>query len=172
MREIMIEDIILIAKEAGGIIRSNFGRTTTIEYKTNISNLVTEVDRKSEEAIINFIQKKYPGHNILAEESGSHSLDSEYTWIIDPLDGTTNFAHGLPIFSVSIGLQRGDETLFGVVYDVMGDNLFSAEKGRGAFLDGTRIRVNNNENLSESFLVTGFPYDIVSNPYRALEIFC
>jgi myo-inositol-1(or 4)-monophosphatase len=167
----MIEKVIQIAKEAGEIIRDGFGKSFSIEYKTNSSNLVTEIDKKSELAIINFIHKNFPSHTVLAEESGKHFFGSEYLWVIDPLDGTTNFAHGLPIFSVSIGVQKNNETIAGVVYDVMNDKMYSAEKGGGAFGDKTRLHVNNNDKMEESVLVTGFPYDIKENPSHAIEIF-
>lgn len=167
----MIEKVIQIAKEAGEIVREGFGKNISIEYKTNSSNLVTEIDKKSELAIINFIHKNFPSHTILAEESGKHFFGSEYLWVIDPLDGTTNFAHGLPIFSVSIGVLKNNEIIAGVVYDVMNDKVFSAEKGGGAFRDKTRLHVNYNDKLDESVLVTGFPYDIKDNPYNAIEIF-
>jgi myo-inositol-1(or 4)-monophosphatase len=167
----MIEKVIQIAKEAGEIIREGFGKNIAIEYKTNSSNLVTEIDKKSELTIINFIHKNFPSHTILAEESGKHFFGSEYLWVIDPLDGTTNFAHGLPIFSVSIGVQKNDEIIAGVVYDVMNDKVYFAEKGGGAYRDKTRLHVNFNDKIEESVLVTGFPYDIKDNPNNAIEIF-
>lgn len=167
----MIEKVILIAREAGEIIRNGFGKNVSIEYKTNASNLVTEIDKKSENTIINYIHKNFPSHTILAEESGKHFYGSEYLWVIDPLDGTTNFAHGLPIFSVSIGVQKNNEIIAGVVYDVMNDKVYSAEKGGGAFRDNTKLQVSSNSNLEESVLVTGFPYDIKENPGNAIEIF-
>lgn len=167
----MIEKVIHIAREAGEIIRDGFGRNFSVEFKTNASNLVTEIDKKSENAIINFIHKNYPSHTILAEESGKHFYGGEYLWVIDPLDGTTNFAHGLPIFSVSIGVVRNNETIAGVVYDVMNDKVYSAEKGGGAFRDNTRLSVSGNSELDKSVLVTGFPYDIKENPNNAIEIF-
>ncbi len=167
----MIEKVIQIAKEAGEIIREGFGKNNLVEFKTNSSNLVTEIDKKSELAIINFIHKNFPSHTILAEESGKHFFGSEYLWVIDPLDGTTNFAHGLPIFSVSIGVQKNNEIIAGGIYDVMNDRVYSAEQGSGAFRDKTRLNVNFNDKIEESLLVTGFPYDIKENPSNAIEIF-
>lgn len=167
----MIEKVIHIAREAGEIIRDGFGRNFSVEFKTNASNLVTEIDKKSENTIINYIHKNFPSHTILAEESGKHFYGGEYLWVIDPLDGTTNFAHGLPIFSVSIGVVRNNETVAGVVYDVMNDKVYSAEKGSGAFRDNTRLAVSRNSELDKSLLVTGFPYDIKENPNNAIEIF-
>jgi myo-inositol-1(or 4)-monophosphatase len=167
----MIDDIIQISREAGELIRNGFGKTHSIEFKTNELNLVTETDKASEKLITNFIRKKYPSHGILAEEGSEANKSAEYLWVIDPLDGTTNFAHGLPIFSVSIGLQKNGETIAGVVYDVMRDVVFSAEKDNGGFENGKRINVNKNANLGHGMLVTGFPYDIRENPDKAFERF-
>ena len=167
----MIDDIIQISKEAGELIRNAFGKTHSIEFKTNELNLVTETDKASEKLITDFIKKKYPSHGILAEEGSEANRSSEYLWVIDPLDGTTNFAHGLPIFAVSIGVQKNGETVAGVVYDVMRDVVYSAEKTSGSFENGGRIQVSKNENLGRSMLVTGFPYDVKDNPDNAYERF-
>jgi myo-inositol-1(or 4)-monophosphatase len=167
----MIDDIIEISRKAGSIIKEGFGTTFNIEYKTNESNLVTEIDKASEELIIDFIKEKYPTHSILAEEGGDVKRNSEYLWVVDPLDGTTNFAHGLPIFSVSIGVQKNSETIVGVVYDVIRDIVFTAEKGSGAFANSERIKVSNVNKLEHSLLVTGFPYNIAENPEGAFERF-
>lgn len=167
----MIDDIIQISREAGELIRNAFGSTHSIEFKTNELNLVTETDKASEKLITDFIRKKYSTHGILAEEGSKANKSSQYLWVIDPLDGTTNFAHSLPIFSVSIGVQKNGETIAGVVYDVMRDVIFSAEKDSGSFENGKRIVVNKNENLGHSMLVTGFPYDIKENPDKAFERF-
>ncbi|MCF8242509.1 MAG: inositol monophosphatase [Melioribacteraceae bacterium] len=167
----MIEKIAFISRIAGNIIREGFGKNFSIEYKTNSSNLVTEIDKKAESTIIEYVKKEFPGHGIIAEESGNTETESEYLWVIDPLDGTTNFAHGLPIFSVSIGVQKNGETIAGAVYDVMRDVMYSAELGSGSFANNRRIYVNENEDLSKSVLVTGFPYHIKDNPNRAIEKF-
>jgi len=167
----MVTKIISIAKEAGNIIREGFGKNVAIEWKTDATNIVTEIDKRAEEIIINFISKEFPGHSILAEESGRKDGRSEYRWVIDPLDGTTNFAHGLPIFAVSIGLQKNDEIIAGVIYDVMNDVAYSAELGSGAFANWRKISVNQNSVLLESLLVTGFPYDIAENPDKTVEKF-
>jgi myo-inositol-1(or 4)-monophosphatase len=170
----MIDDIIQISKEAGEMIRNAFGKTHSVEFKTNELNLVTETDKASEKLITDFIKKKYPSHGILAEEgseANSEKVGTEYFWVIDPLDGTTNFAHGLPIFAVSIGVQKNGETIAGVVYDVMRDVIFSAEKNSGSFENGKRIGVSKNDNLGHSVLVTGFPYNIRENPDKASERF-
>lgn len=167
----MIDKIINIAKEAGAIIKEGFGTKLTLEYKSNITDFVTNIDKAAEKKILSFIETEYPTHNILAEESGQKSQNSEYTWVVDPLDGTMNFAHGLPLFSVSIGLMKGAEITTGVIYDVMGDTVFSVEKGSGAFQNGRKISVSKNMELEKSFLVTGFPYNIKSNPDNAIERF-
>ena len=167
----MIDKVIQISKEAGEIIREGFGKSYSLEYKTNLSNFVTEIDKKSEAAIINFVKKEFPNHAVLAEESGEHKTTSEYLWVIDPLDGTSNFAHGLPIFSVSIGVQKNGETICGVVYDVMRDEIYTVEKGSGSFRNGKKLYVSTNDNLRKSMLVTGFPYDVEDNPDYAIERF-
>jgi myo-inositol-1(or 4)-monophosphatase len=167
----MLNKIIEIAKEAGHIIREGFGQTLDIEFKTNESNLVTQIDKASEKRIIDYVNKEFPTHRILAEESGESKNTSEYLWVIDPLDGTTNFAHGFPIFSVSIGVQRNGLTIAGVVYDVMKDIVYSAESGSGAYANNKRINVSTNAKLQRALLVTGFPYNIADNPEHAFERF-
>jgi myo-inositol-1(or 4)-monophosphatase len=167
----MIDDIIQISNEAGELIKNAFGKAPSIEFKTNELNLVTETDKASEKLISDFIKKKYPSHGILAEEGSDRNKSAEYLWVVDPLDGTTNFAHGLPIFAVSIGLQKNGETIAGVVYDVMRDVVYSAEKGSGAYENTKKINVNKNSNLGHGMLVTGFPYDIRENPDKAFERF-
>ncbi|MBU0473853.1 MAG: inositol monophosphatase [Bacteroidetes bacterium] len=167
----MINEIIEISREAGEVIREGFGKKLTLEYKTNISDFVTNIDKASEQKIIDFIKKKYPKHNILAEESGAENFNSDYTWVIDPLDGTVNFAHGLPIFSVSIAILRKKEIIAGAIYDVMNNIMFSSEKGSGSFQNGKRIYVSENSDLDKSLLVTGFPYNIKQNPDNAIEKF-
>jgi len=167
----MIDDIIEFSRQAGSLIKEGFGKSLQIEYKTNEINLVTQIDRASEKLIIDLIKKKYPKHSILAEEGGGVKNDSEYIWVVDPLDGTTNFTHGLPIFSVSIGLQKNKETIAGVVYDVVRDIVYSAQLGGGAFADSDQIKVSSTEALKHSLLVTGFPYNIADNPENAFERF-
>jgi len=167
----MIDDIINTSILAGSLIREGFGKQFKVDFKTNEINLVTEIDTASEKLITDFIKQKYPTHGILAEEGSDVNKSSEYLWVIDPLDGTTNFAHGLPIFSVSIGLQKNGETIAGVVYDVMQDIIYSAEKGSGSTANSVKIKVSENNNLQHSLLVTGFPYNIKENPDKALERF-
>lgn len=167
----MLKDILEISQIAGEIIREGFGKNFQIEFKTNEKNLVTEIDKKSEKAILDFIYKKYPDHAILTEESGELKKDSEYLWVIDPLDGTTNFAHGLPIFSVSIGVMKKNEIIAGVVYDVMNNIFYSAEKGSGSFAGNKKLKVSTSDQLALSFLVTGFPYNLADNPDKVFERF-
>lgn len=159
------------AKEAGKLLKQRVGKIKTIEQKEGHErNLVTEVDKKSEELIVQIIKKHFPSHEILAEERGSQGK-SKTKWIIDPLDGTTNFTHGLPVFCVSIGVEQEGEILCGVIYDPNFDELFTAEKGKGAFLNGRRIHVSATTSLMKSLLVTGFPYNIAENPNHAVERF-
>ena len=167
----MIEDIIQISREAAELIKNAFGKTHSIEFKTNELNLVTETDKASEKLITDFIKKKYPTHGILAEEGSEANKSAEYLWVVDPLDGTTNFAHGLPIFSVSIGLQKNSETIAGVVYDVMRDIIYCAEKGSGAFEASQELNVSHTLKLEHSLLVTGFPYNVAENPENAFQKF-
>lgn len=121
--------------------------------------MVTEVDQACEDLIVASLRKYYPDHNILAEEGGDQeSHESDYQWVIDPLDGTTNFVHGFPAYCVSIGLQYQNQPLVGVIYDPLRDELFSAAKGSGAFLNGNPISVSSTDSLGKSLLATGFPY--------------
>jgi myo-inositol-1(or 4)-monophosphatase len=147
------------AREAGGILRERLHDRHTVQYKGEI-NLVTEADRLSEKRIIERIGQAFPGHDVLAEESPETRNGSGFRWIIDPLDGTTNYAHGFPVFSVSIALEVEGVVRLGVVYNPMTEELFAAEKGKGAFLNGRRLAVSGTAELSRSLLVTGFPYDL------------
>ncbi len=167
----MLQKIIRIAREAGNLIKEDFGKHHLIEYKTNVSNIVTDTDKKAEKLITEFIGKEFPGHNILAEEGSRKDGSSDYLWVIDPVDGTTNFAHGLPIFSVSIGVMKNDEIIAGVVFDIMRDVMYSAEKGSGSFGNERKLQVSKNEDLRKSLLVTGFPYNVAENPDNVYEKF-
>lgn len=171
MNNNLIDNVELIARQAGEVIRDGFGKDFIVEFKSSETNLVTEIDKKSEKLIKEFINQNYPGHGILAEESGAENQNAEYLWVVDPIDGTNNFAHGLPIFSVSIGVQRNGETICGIVYDVMRDAAYTAELGGGTYLNGKKIAVNSNSNINHSMLVTGFPYDVADNPKNVYEIF-
>src|SRR5512143_247700 len=146
------------ARRAGNILRENLHGIREISYKGDI-NLVTEMDMRSERAVVETILASFPGHGIIAEEETCIRNESGYRWIIDPLDGTTNYAHGYPCFSVSIALEHEGEVIAGVVYDPMRDELFSAEKGGGSVLNGKKIAVSRTDSLIQSLLATGFPYD-------------
>lgn len=156
----MIELAIRAAHEAGAILRDFALRGFEITQKGRI-NLVTEADHASEALIKNLISKHYPDHNILAEESGlRETSNSPYRWIIDPLDGTTNFAHGFPCYAVSIGVEKDGEMIVGVIYDPSRDEIFTAERGSGAFMNGAPIRVSPVDLLERALVVSGFPYDV------------
>ncbi len=152
-------------REVGRMQKQNLRKENMIiNTKSSEIDLVTEIDELSEEFFINAIREKYPEHSILSEESGENkAVNSEYLWIIDPIDGTTNYAQGLPIFSISIALQYQRETVLGVVYVPMLDLLFEAIKGQKAFLNGKQISVGTKHNLKQCLLATGFPYDQHSN---------
>ena len=169
----MLAVAIETARLAGAFLKQHLGKVRVIEHKQGeAKNLVTEIDKRSEEIIIDTIRKHYPGHDILAEESGNaRGRSSEFRWIIDPLDGTTNYTHGLPIFCVSIGVEWKGELIAGVIYDPNFDELFTAERGRGAFLNGKKISVSTTDVMARSLLVTGFPYNISNNPSHAIEHF-
>jgi len=162
----MLNFAIDTARDAGRLLLEKFGTGVRIQMKGDI-NLVTEADLASEALIIERIKSYYPRHSILAEESGEAVViggDSTWKWIIDPLDGTTNYAHGYPCFCVTIALEHQGEIVIGVTYDPTRNELFSAERGRGASLNNRPIRVSRTEKLGDALLVTGFPYDIKQRP--------
>jgi myo-inositol-1(or 4)-monophosphatase len=170
--KIMLQIAIETALEAGKYLKENVGKILHIEHKGgHETNLVTEIDKKVEEMIIGKIKKHFPNHDFLGEESGSAEIKSECRWIIDPLDGTVNYTHGLPIYSVSIGLEHEGKIVLGVVYDPSLDELFTAEKGKGAWLNKKRIQVTKTQKLIESLVVTGFSYAINKNPEPDLTHF-
>lgn len=156
----MLNFAIQTARDAGQILLEKFGRKINISMKGDI-NLVTEADLASEKLIIERIKSYYPKHSILAEEAGNAVVlgDSTWKWIIDPLDGTTNFAHGYPCFCVTIALEHEGKIVLGVTFDPTRNELFAAEKGQGATLNNKPIRVSETEKLGNSLLVTGFPYN-------------
>ncbi|MEA1881461.1 MAG: inositol monophosphatase family protein [Candidatus Marinimicrobia bacterium] len=146
------------ARDAGNIILSALDQPRNPDYKGR-TDLVTQTDRRSEDVIIKCIRDKFPEHSILAEESGAHDSSSEYEWLIDPLDGTTNFVHGYPSFAVSIACLINGVPEIAVVLELPSNRLFTATAGRGAFVDNIQIRVSSNAQLETSLLVTGFGYD-------------
>jgi myo-inositol-1(or 4)-monophosphatase len=162
------------ALEAGKFLLKNLGKVRDIQQKGGQEkNLVTEIDKQSERMIIDLIRKHFPQHDILAEESGTKegNTSSEFRWIIDPLDGTTNYTHSLPVFCVSIGVEHNGTIVCGAIYDPNFDELFTAERGKGAYLNKKRIRVAQTQSLNKSLLVTGFPYNVADNPGHAVEHF-
>lgn len=158
------------AKEAGLFLKRNIHKRHSIEYKGAI-NIVTDADLISEEMILDGIRREFPGHDILSEESDARESGAEYRWIVDPLDGTTNYAHGFPVFCVSIALQRNGNAVMGCIYNPMLDEMFTAEAGAGAFLNGERLRVSEVGDFSKSFLATGFPYDLRTNRNNNINYF-
>jgi myo-inositol-1(or 4)-monophosphatase len=154
-----IENVALRAARAAGRIHLKRLSRINIVRKSNSIDLVTEADRESEAAIVEVIHRAFPTHATLAEESGASAHQSDHQWIIDPLDGTTNFAHGFPQFCVSIAYQHRGRTQFGVVYDALKKELFTARLGHGARLNGKPIHVSTTDSLSASLIATGFPYD-------------
>jgi len=145
-----------IAREAGSLLARLFKGPQEISYKRP-SDLVTEADRRSEALIVERLRRHFPGHAVVGEEGGGQRIASDYCWYVDPLDGTTNFAHGFPVFCVTLGLAYRGEVIAGVVYDPTRDELFTAERGAGAYLNSQRIHVSQAASLSESLLATGFP---------------
>ena len=144
------------ALEAGEILVSEFSRPVQITYKGDV-DLVTQADRRSEEAVVSRLRTHFPKHAIVAEEGGGLETSSPFRWFIDPLDGTTNFAHGYPCFAVSIGLEEAGELIVGVIYQPISRELFTSAKGEGAYLNRKRIQVSKIDRLATSLLVTGFP---------------
>ena len=164
----MLNFIVQVARDAGNVLVDRLGRALQVSNKGAI-DLVTEADLASEKLIIERIRSHYPRHAILAEESGA-SEDSgnpsaaEWKWIIDPLDGTTNYAHGYPCFCVSIGVERAGKLELGVVYDPMRNEMFAAERGQGATLNERPVRVSKVDDLGRAMLCTGFPYNVRERP--------
>ena len=160
-----------VAARAGGIILMKYlGQPLDVEFKGDV-DLVTKVDRLSEEAIVSIIRNAYPEHRILAEEGTNQEGASKYRWIIDPLDGTTNYAHSFPCFAVSIGLEISGNMGAGVVYDPVRDECFTAMEGGGAYLNGSAIHISKVDNLDRALLATGFPYDRREHPDDYLALF-
>ena len=145
-----------IAREAGALLFDKFKQRIGFTYKGD-ADLVTEADSAAEKLITDRIRKEFPGHDLYGEEGTRTNTGSDYRWYIDPLDGTTNFAHGFPVFCVSLGLEFKGERIAGVLYDPTRDELFAAERGSGTYLNGTRVSVSKVNNLAECLTGTGFP---------------
>ena len=159
-----------LARQSGAILRAGYDTEHQVGYK-GVIDLVTEVDHQSEELLLGAIQRDFPGHHIFSEESGVIQGSDEHIWYIDPLDGTVNYAHHIPIFCVSIAYAfRGTLTL-GAVYDPMRDEMFLAERGKGAHLNGRPLRVSSTTELQKSLLVTGFPYTAWDTPQDNFDNF-
>jgi len=158
------------ARQAGDFLLNGLPQAKKVDFKGEV-DLVTTFDRQSEEMIFNELSAQFPTYNFLAEENIRQDNHSDFSWIVDPLDGTTNFAHGLPIFCVSIALAFKGAVVAGVVYDPTRAELFSATKDGGAFLNGRRLRVSATGELDKSLLATGFPYDVRTSPDNNLNYF-
>jgi myo-inositol-1(or 4)-monophosphatase len=172
-----LTDLETLARQAGEILRASytprpgFGHQNKVEYKSAIDP-VTEVDKRSEAFLLGEIQQHFPGHRIETEESGIFSGDEAGVWYIDPLDGTLNYSHGVPTFVISIAYAEKGRSRFGVVYGPMLDECFSAERGKGAHLNGEPIHVSATQTLQRSLMETGFPYDVHTNPANNLDNYC
>ena len=151
-----LEVAVGIAREAGAILREGFAHPKKITYKGEV-DLVTESDRRSEELVVARLKRHFPDHGIVAEEGSGAAARTKYCWHVDPLDGTTNFAHGYPCFAVSIGLVEDAKPIVGVVFNPVADEMFTAVRGKGAFLNDKRIHVSRVEKLAQSLVATGFP---------------
>jgi myo-inositol-1(or 4)-monophosphatase len=151
-----LEVAVETAREAGAILLAEFDRPVKISYKGEV-DIVTQADRRSEEAIVSCLRSHFPKHGIVAEEGGGQESESPFRWHVDPLDGTTNFAHGYPCFAVSLGLEEAGELIAGVIFQPVSRELFTAIKGEGAYLNQKKIEVSRIENLATSLVATGFP---------------
>jgi myo-inositol-1(or 4)-monophosphatase len=152
-----------LARQAGAILRAGYDKEHQVDYK-GVIDLVTEVDHQSEKFLLGGVQKDFPNHHIFSEESGIIQGNDEHVWYIDPLDGTVNYAHHIPIFCVSIAYASHSDLTLGAVYDPMRDEMFLAERGKGSYLNGRSLRVSSATELQKSLLVTGFPYNAWNTP--------
>lgn len=164
----MLNFAIDLAHRAGAVLRARQEQERSVESK-GFADVVTDADKASEALILAAIRERFPDHAILAEESGAAAGTSEFQWLIDPLDGTLNYLHGLPTYSVSLGLLRAGELYIGVVYDPARGELFAAERGGGARCNGRLLHVARTERLAQALLTTGFPYDRFSQPDNNLR---
>ena len=151
-----LETAVDIAREAGALLARHFERRITFELKGEF-DLITAADRASETLVVERLRSHFPTHSIVAEEGGGVESASDYRWYVDPLDGTTNFAHGFPVFNVTLAMERAGEVILGVVYDPIHQELFTAERGAGAFLNHHRVHVSKASDLGDSLSSTGFP---------------
>lgn len=160
-----------IVRRAGAIQKSRVGSRMRVSHKATDIDLVTEVDVAVEEMFVGIIRSRFPDHDILAEEKVRPQTSATHRWIFDPIDGTVNFAHGLPIFCAALALEIAGEVALGAVYDATRDELFTAERGQGAFLNGAHLSVSAAPRLSESLVCTGFPYDVDTRLDELLAVF-
>ncbi|MEP6674596.1 MAG: inositol monophosphatase family protein [Ferruginibacter sp.] len=168
----MLKTTLLKAVEAGAAqLQHFFNGEFEITNKEGINNPVTEADHASEKVIFETIRENFPGHFILSEETGEIVMDSEYKWIIDPIDGTINFSRGIPICCVSIAIEKAGEMIMGAVYNPLMNEMFFAQKGFGASLNDKKIAVSNTADVIKSCLVTGFPYTYLDEPNGPLQVF-
>ena len=169
----MLKETLINATEAAAQVLKHYfsSKNLQISNKEGINNLVTEADHASDKAIIDTIREVFPDHFILSEETGSSETSSEYKWIIDPIDGTVNYAHGIPICCVSIGVEKEGKMIMGAVYNPFMSEFYFAEKGKGATLNGNIIKVSDETEVIKSCLVTGFPYTYLDMPNGPLECF-
>lgn len=170
MTQPQLLDLKILARQAGAILREGFGRQHQVDYKS-LTDIVTEIDRQSEEFLTGQVLCRFPGDTIQGEEGGLTQGKNERVWHIDPLDGTVNYAHGVPIFSVSLACAWDGAVQLGVVYDPMRDEMFSARRGQGAWLNDAPIHVSQTEELVSALLVTGFPYTIREQEATNLDHF-
>jgi myo-inositol-1(or 4)-monophosphatase len=166
LRDVAIE----LARRSGAVLREGWGRIHAPERKGRI-DLVTEFDRRSERLLLDGLRSRYPAHAILAEESGEHRAPGAVRWLVDPLDGTTNFAHNYPFFCVSVAAECEGVLVAGAVYDPVRDEMFAAARGEGATLNGAPLRVSAIARVDDALLVTGFPYDVREHPERSVPLF-
>jgi myo-inositol-1(or 4)-monophosphatase len=168
----MLKQTLIEATRAGAEQLVHFyDKEYTVSHKEGVNNLVTEADHASEKAIINAIKQNFPTHFILSEETGELKQDSEYKWIIDPIDGTINFSKGIPICCVSIGVEKNGEMILGAVYSPFLNEFFFTERGQGATLNDKKIQVSNQTQVIKSCLVTGFPYTYLDMENGPLQVF-
>jgi len=158
MSQPTLADLERLARQAGQILFDSYEKDHQVDFK-GVIDLVTEVDHASEKFLISEISRQFPGHSFLAEESGASGASADHLWIIDPLDGTVNYAHGVPLFCVSIAYSYQGQVLLGAVYDPMRNEMFSGERGKGAWVNGRPLKVTSVDTLQRSLMVTGFPYD-------------
>lgn len=169
----MLKETLINATEAGaGVLKYYFkDKNLKITNKEGINNLVTEADHAAEKAIMDVIKESFPDHFILSEEAGEIKMDSSYKWIIDPIDGTVNYAHGIPLCCVSIGVEHNGKMVLGAVYNPFMSEFFVAEKGKGAMLNGDQIQVSNKQTVMDACVVTGFPYTFLDVPNGPVDVF-